>query len=235
MKTKPLLITSLILGSSSVAMASPFSFQARATISPSVRIDARAVVRDHRAAPPAASYGWQPARVDLGTRRPADRFDDRFDNRFGDRAGDRFDDRFVALPPVTGPSWDCHNWDPTVDVSSVCTAFESSRPGAMPPVTGAGILLGVRDAAVPDHQYITVEAGQPFRKIVIQGAARAPEISRVAIKFMDGSTEVVNTDARLRQGQSIVIGLDGGGRRQINQLVFYTPSGATGSYAVLGR
>jgi hypothetical protein len=44
----------------------------------------------------------------------------------------------------------------------------------------------------------------------------------------------VTTDARLRVGRSMTIDLDGGAR-QINQIVFYTPYGATGSYAVLGR
>ena len=207
MKTNTLLVTCLVLGSSSAAMAGSFSVQTRATVNAGYRINP---VRDHRTAPAGRLVAYS-------------------SDRFGRPA-----DRAVVLPPVTGPTWDCHNWDPSEDLSSVCTAYASGRPGAMPAATGAGILLGVRDAAIPDHQYITVGPGSAFRKIVVQGNDCAPEIARVAIKFMDGSTQVVTTDARLRVGRSMTIDLDGGAR-QINQIVFYTPYGATGSYAVLGR
>ena len=207
MKTNTLLVTCLVLGSSSAAMAGSFSFQARATATAGYRFNA---VRDHRTAPPTRLVAYSSERF----ARPAE--------------------RAVVLPPLTGPTWDCHNWDPSEDLSSVCAAYSSGRPATMPAATGAGILLGVRDAAIPDHQYITVGAGSAFRKIVVQGNDCAPEIARVAIKFMDGSTQVVTTDARLRVGRSMTIDLDGG-YRQINQIVFYTPYGATGSYAVLGR
>lgn len=211
MNTKPFLITALVLGSSSAAMAAPFSFQARATVRADHRFDARVVVRDHRTPPRLVATGtWRPGRPEVVTRPGA-----------------------IILPAVTGPTWDCANWDPTVDTSSVCAAYDANQPAAMP-AYGAGVLLGVRDAAIPDHQYITVGAGQAFRTLVIQGNDCAPQISKVAIKFMDGSTEVVPAGAQLRQGERISIGLDGG-YRQINQIVLYTPYGATGSYAVYAR
>jgi hypothetical protein len=211
--TKPFLITAtaLILGSSAAAMASPFAIQARATIRPGIRVNAGVVVRDHRAPTHLVATGtWRPARPESVIRPGA-----------------------IVLPPVTGPTWDCANWDPSVETSSVCAAYDAGQPAAMP-AYGAGVLLGVRDSAIPDHQYITVGAGQAFRSIVIQGNDCAPQISKVAIKFMDGSTEVVPAGAQLRQGERISIGLDGG-YRQINQIVLYTPSGASGSYAVYAR
>lgn len=228
MKTHTLLASCLVLGTSSAAMADSFHVQAHvqarvpayspaySTVNAGYRFDGGAAVRDHRIAPAPARF------VAYGSARPIER------ERFA-RPGIR-----VALPPVTGPTWDCHNWDPTVELSSVCAAYASGQPEAVPAASDAGILLGVRDAAIPDHQYITVGAGQPFRQLVIEGNDGAPEISRVAIKFMDGSTEVVGTQTRLRDGRSLAIALDGG-TRQINQIVLYTPYGAHGSYAVFGR
>jgi hypothetical protein len=212
--TKPFLITAtaLLLGASSAAMAAPY-MQARATFRADARPDARfhasVVVRDHRTPTRLVATGtWH--RPEVVTRPGA-----------------------IVLPAVTGPTWDCANWDPTVEASSVCTAYDASQPAAMP-AYGAGVLLGVRDAAIPDHQYITVGDGQSFRSIVIQGNDCAPQISKVAIKFMDGSTQVVPAGTQLRQGERISIGLDGG-YRQINQIVLYTPYGAAGSYAVYAR
>lgn len=209
MKTHPLLATCLVLGSSSAAMADSFHFQARATANLGDGFHAGVVVRDHRVAPPSYWVSHGGAEIPH-SRAPA-----------------------VALPPLTGPTWDCHNWDPTVEVSSVCAAYASGRPELAPGISG-GVLLGVRDAAVPDHQYITVDDGRAFRTILVEGNDCAPEISRVAIRFMDGSTQVVNTGATLRAGRSLSIALDGG-YRKINQILFYTPSGARGSYAVLAR
>ena len=227
MKTNTLIVSCFVLGSSSVAMADPaFTFQARSSVNASAGIHVGPVVRDHHTAPPITR-----PRVYLSA---YDRTGARFErtDRF-----DRFDrpSRFApALPSLTGPTWDCHNWDPTVDVSSVCTAYASSRPGRVPQATGAGIVLGVRDAAIPDHQYITVGPGERFRKIVVEGNDCAPEIARIGIKFTDGSLQVVNTNQRLRDGRSMSIALDGG-YREINQIVIYTPSGATGSYTVRAR
>lgn len=214
MKTHTLVATCLVLASSSVAMADSFSFQARATAD--YRFGGSAV-RDHRSA-----YG--------------DVRDHRFAYSDARTAAPRFlgppERIIVALPAVTGPTWDCHNWDPSLETSSVCTAFNAGRLAPVPEYLGAGVLLGVRSAAIPDHQYITLD-GQSFRTIVVEGNDCAPAISRVAIKFTDGSTEVVNAYARLRDGRSLAIHVDG--YRPINQIVFYTPHGATGSYAVLGR
>jgi hypothetical protein len=212
-KTYTLVATCLVLGSSSAAMADSFTFQARATA------DYRfhpVAVRDHRN-----------AYVDVRDHRFA----------YGDTrvAPPRIIEpqrTIVALPPLTGPTWDCHNWDPSVETSSVCAAYTGGRLAPAPEYFGAGTLLGVRSAAIPDHQYITLD-GQSFRKIVIEGNECAPKISRVLVKFMDGSTEVVNTYARLADGRGLVINL--GGYRPINQIGFYTPNGATGSYAVIGR
>ena len=218
MKTNMILASCLVLGSSSAAMAdSSFSLQARSSFTAGYRINARAVVRDHRIAP---SQSIRFAAYTI----PRDARDVRPGTRY---IG-------PALPAVTGPTWDCHNWDPSVELSSVCTAYASSRPGAVSPTVGGGILLGIRDAAIPDHQYITVGSGQAFRKLVVQGNDCAPEITKVAVRFMDGSVQVVNADLRLREGRSLSFNL-AGGYRQINQIVLYTPSGAHGSYAVLGR
>lgn len=225
MKTNALLVSCLLLASSSAAIAGPsFSFQARfrtnvGSVGP--------VIRDHRAyysppAPPAAPPTRPVTYVDADDSWRRDH-----DERF-------YRPAVRALPAVTGPTWDCHNWDPTVETSSVCAAYGSTRGGAQAPSAGPGILLGVRDAAVPDHQYITVGAGRRFRSLVIEGNACATEISRVAIKFMDGSVQVVNANDRLRDGERLRIDLDGGAR-EINQLVIYTPNGATGSYAVFAR
>mgnify|MGYP000314169758 FL=1 len=236
MKPYTLLATCLVLGSSSAALAEPsISFTARlnGSVGP--------VVRDHRTttwyAPPAAA----PVRY-VGPAR--DRDDDRVyvrDHRDDDRAyvrDHRDDDRAArppvrALPALTGPTWDCHNWDPSVDVSSVCAAYASSPVGAIHAAPGAGLLLGVRDAAIPDHQFITVGAGRAFHELTVEGNGCATEISRVAIKFADGSVQIAS-GARLREGDELGIHLDGG-RREINQIVIYTPSGARGAYTVRAR
>jgi hypothetical protein len=168
-------------------------------------------------------------RIDDRYSRPASRTDDRY-SRPADRNDGRYGQPSRVLPPLTGPTWDCHNWDPSADGSSVCAAYAPGR-SAGAETFGPGILLGVRDAAIPDHQYITVGAGRSFRKIVIEGNGCETEISRVAIKFMDGSVQVVNAYEHLRTGQRLTVNLDGGAR-EINQIVFYTPSGATGAYAV---
>jgi hypothetical protein len=232
MKTHTLIVTCLVLGSSSAAMAGT-SGNAGYHMGP--------VVRDHRPVTFTASAELHASQIDSRYGRPTGRNDDRYDqpagrndDRYGQPADRNDDDRYGrpsrTLPPLTGPTWDCHNWDPAVDGSSVCAAYAPGR-SAGPETFGPGILLGVRDAAIPDHQYITVGSGRSFRKIVIEGNGCETEISRVAIKFMDGSVQVVNAYEHLRTGQRLTVNLDGGAR-EINQIVFYTPSGATGAYAV---
>ncbi len=225
MKTNGFLITALVLASSSVAMAdSTFTVRARASVNFNAGSWRGPFIRDHRTtqpSPPVSYPSWQMPSEQV---RPYQSMDT-----------GRYEDFHSAapLPAVTGPTWNCQNWDPSIERSSICAAYASSDAEPLPVNMGGYTAFGVRDSAVPDHQFITVGAGKTFREIVIEGNDGAPRLTKVAIKFTDGSIQVVNTRARLRDGRSISLFLDGGAR-EINQMVFYTPAGSTGSYSVLG-
>ncbi len=224
MKTNAFLIAALVIASTSAAMAdSSFSVRARGSVNFGF---GGPFVRDHRTTQPMPQPVWYPSwQTPPQQVRPI---------RWSD--ADRYQENFhyaSPLPAVTGPTWNCQNWDPSIERSSVCTAYASSDAEPLPANMGRYTAFGVRDSAVPDHQFITVGAGKSFRKIIIEGNDGAPQITKVAIKFMDGSLQVVNTNVHLRDGRSISLFLDGG-TREINQMVFYTPTGSTGSYSVLG-
>jgi hypothetical protein len=135
------------------------------------------------------------------------------------------------LPSLTGPTWDCHNWDPSTEPTSVCAAYGSSR-FAVSPAAGPGLLLGVRDAAVPDHQYITVGPGRAFHELFIEGNGCETAITQIGIRFTDGTGQIAAIGG-LRTGELREIHLNGA--HAIDQIVLSTPAGARGTYTVRAR
>ncbi|MFN0247155.1 MAG: hypothetical protein ACKV2T_09605 [Kofleriaceae bacterium] len=211
MKTKAFLITAFVLGSSSVALAD-VSFSARAQVTWDAGYSSnysRPVIRDHR-----TSNRFAQRRIDFRTRvNQVDYY------------------RPEPLPALTGPTWNCHNWDPTVELDSVCGAYASSSPHKIPETVGSWTNVGVRDSAIPGHQFITIE--RPFRELALQSNTGAPSIVKVAVRFMDGSTKVIEIGERLR-GNSDIMHVGGYGQA-ISQIIVYTTSSSRGTYTVFAR
>ncbi len=187
------LITALVIGSSTVAMAAPSHFQTASE---------RSLVRDHRTSS-------QPPRPIFPSALRSDR------------------DRPIVTTytaPVPGTE-DCSNWDPTL--SGNCGRETAASTRVETPWTS----LGSRDSSISDHQYITVE--QQFRQLRLESLTGRPDLDKVAIRYIDGSTQVVD----LVSGQGCVehtldrsvIRLE---RKEISQVVMYTASGSRGTYSV---
>ena len=208
MKTKAFLITAFVLGSSSVALADvSFSASARARVTWNAGYSSppsAPVVRDHRTP-------------------------NRFRPYYQAYQAEYFRPR--TLPALTGPTWNCHNWDPSIEIDSVCAAYASATPRAMPEMLGSWTNLGVRDSAIPDNQFITVE--RSFRELALQANSGAPTLVKLGVRFMDGSVQVIDVSGRLR-GNSEIIRIGGFGQT-ISQVVIYTASNSRGTYSVLAR
>jgi hypothetical protein len=83
-----------------------------------------------------------------------------------------------------------------------------------------------------DRQFIPVR-GETFRKIRVEGVRGRPVIQKIAIEFMDRSTQAVDLDMQLRRGEGEVIDLNGGVRR-INRIIVYTDTRSRGAYTLYG-
>ena len=212
---KKALVLALVLGSSSVAMADPYSFGARASFSLGTNqrvvrapLVVRApVVRDHR------------------------NYDVRgYDVRNEVRSDVRFNEQWNApARPIFINGIDCQNWDPANDHLSVCASVYQPLNTYEDPRQGRWTALGSRDSSISDHQYITVQ--QNFRRIRIESLTGAPQITKVGISFMDGSTQVVQLGSGCHgSSTSTTFEIERGAK--INQIVFYTANGSRGAYSV---
>jgi hypothetical protein len=83
-----------------------------------------------------------------------------------------------------------------------------------------------------DRQFIPVR-GETFRKIRVEAVRGRPVIQKIAIEFMDRSTQAVDLDMQLRRGEGEVIDLNGGVRR-INRIIVYTDPRTRGAYSLYG-
>jgi hypothetical protein len=210
MKKAFIISSALVLGMSSVALAdSSFSFGARGSIS--VNLPApKVVVRDHRT--PAAP-------VYVNQSRPT------YHPTWQDRTVHPY-----PTTPAIPANLDCRNWDPAVERGHACEAYSSGYTYA-PDTFGSWAYLGTRESAVPDNQFITVGPGKVFSRLKLTAEQGNPQITKVAIRFMDNSVQVINLNTRFRTGSSMKFFLDGG-HREINQIVVYTASGSRGTYSI---
>ena len=207
---KKALIIALVLGSSSVAMADSFSVRAGASASfqwgmPSV------VVRDHRT-PTQVVY---PTTTRVNPTRVTSYYDQR-----GGVYGD------WQRPRPIPANLDCRNWDPTVERGHACEAYSSGYTYA-PEMYGPWTYLGTRESAVPEGQFITVQ--KAYSQLKVTAEQGRPSITKIAIRFMDGHTQIVPV-SRFRSG-SMRIYLDGG-HREINQIIIYTAANSHGTYSI---
>lgn len=224
MKINTVLITALVVGSSTAAMAdSSFTFQARAQ----------------------ASWGAQPTRVPVYTPAPVIVTPVVRDHRSTDRTyNDRFDGRYTTRYQNPIPTtysvggMDCRNWDPMVETSSPCAVFATAEPhlisynGASNTSYGERYnrftVLGSREASVPDSEFITVE--RSVRQLRVDTISGRPGLTSVAIKFANGTWQTVNLGAMSRG--SVTINVAGNGRIPISQIAFHTTANAFGIYKV---
>ncbi len=210
-----LIASALVLGSSSVAMAdSSFSFGARAQVSwgtPSSRV----IVRDHRTPTYQAPVYQGSYATDRYT---TDRYTmDRYTT-------DRYP---VNQRPILPAGLDCRNWDPSLDVSDACADFFSDGYATQQPRARYGwTLLGVRESSVADNQFVTVNDGRIFGTLQLRAETGNPIITKVAVRFMDNTTQVINVGGQLRNATLRL------GHRAINQLVIYTAAGSHGTYSM---
>jgi hypothetical protein len=84
-----------------------------------------------------------------------------------------------------------------------------------------------------DRQFIKLR-GEPFSKIRIEGVRGRPVIQKIAIEFMNRTTQAVDLDMELRRGTGEVIDLHGRGDRRINRIIVYTDPRYRGSYTIYG-
>jgi hypothetical protein len=207
MKKSLILTSALVLSMSSVAMADSFSFGARASVSFGTRTPAKPVViRDHRNQTPV--YQTQYANP----------------TRYGSRWENQQPQPYQPIPA----GLDCRNWDPSVDASNACAAYSTGYVYE-PRVGGAWTLLGVRESSVADNQFITVGDGRYFGQLKLRAEQGSPVITKVAVRFMDNSTQVINIGGRLDYRASMSLSLH---RKPINQIVIYTAAGSRGAYSV---
>ena len=203
---KALILTTALALTSSVAMADSFSFGARAQGSFRVGFGSprpTVVIRDHRE---------QPAPAPVYTSRV----------RWNDQ---RYLQEDVRPIPA---NLDCRNWDPALERDNACSAYSTGYTYA-PQSFGAWSVLGTRESAVPDNQFITVRDGRSFSKLMLTAEQGNPVITKIAIRFMDEHVQVVPVNGRLRAGTTMKLFLEG---RQINQIVVYTANGSHGTYSI---
>jgi hypothetical protein len=87
-------------------------------------------------------------------------------------------------------------------------------------------------SAQTDRQFIPLN-GQRFRKIRIEGIRGQPVILKIAIEFMDRTTQAVDLNQRLPRGVGEVIDLNGGDRR-VNRIIVYPDPRFRGAYSIYG-
>lgn len=213
MLLKSLLTTALLLGSTSAALARPVTSTAAA----GVRIDAQLSfgprVRDHRvnAAPHSDGYVR----------------DDRYSNTVGEIYGrDGRNLEYYPLDTRDRSTIECRNWDPLVDIGNERCAPIGMRQIAAPYELPGWATLGARDSSVPGGQFITVE--QSFHRLQIRAIDGAPSMTKMQVRYMDGSADIIAVDRRmLRHGFVLPVRA-----KAIDQVIFYTTDGSRGVYLV---
>jgi hypothetical protein len=210
MKKALIITTALVLGSSA-AMADSFSFNARG----SVRVGfgtprPTVVVRDHRQPAPAPVYTTS--------------------NRWVDGYHNVQQDDFRPMPIPA--NLDCRNWDPALEQDNACNVYSSGFTYQPAATYGAWQYLGTRESAVPDAQFITVRDGRSFGQLKLTAEQGSPIITKVLVRFMDNSEQIINLNTRMRAGTATRLFLD---HRQINQIVIYTPAGSHGTYSITAQ
>lgn len=198
---KKALVFALLLGTSSVALAdTSYGFQARANITANFR---GPVVRDHRSSQP--TYVPPPP-------------------RFEQARYDRLDRSYEPAQPVFVNA-DCANWDPMLDPASACDAYRTTEARAMPTSFGAWSILATRESAVPDHQYVALE--KAVNQVRIDALSGRPMFEKVAIRYMDGETQVWQMRGRTRSATFNV-----NNNKAVSAVVVYTVDGSRGAYTV---
>ena len=207
MTTLKALITTLVLGTSSVAMAKPasFSVNANATLSWNTNRPAPVVVRDHRPVVVA----------------PADDCN----------APDTY---FKAVRYVPAPAYNPNNTTLGADSSSYVGAkpwlASSFAVGEYYP---RWVALTEPTRIDRGREFITIGSGAGrFSQIRLQNTAGSSHILQVAIEFNSGRTQVVKLDKDLTSRSSLTIDLDGG-KRYINRIVVYGSTGYSSAYQIL--
>jgi hypothetical protein len=110
-------------------------------------------------------------------------------------------------------------------------AYRNERPSGR--VSSRWVTIADRNAADNGRQFISVNGGE-FRRLRLEAVRGAPVIQKVAIEFVnDPNVQVIDINARMSDGQSHDIDLNGG-RRQINRIVVYTEPGYGGAYSIFG-
>lgn len=87
-------------------------------------------------------------------------------------------------------------------------------------------------SAQSERQFIHVNNGA-LRKLRVEAVRGRPVIEKVVIEFADRTTQAVEINSTLDNGQGEVIDLNGGTRR-VNRVIVYTNPRARGSYSVYG-
>lgn len=135
-----------------------------------------------------------------------------------------FRDNYQAIEIRDRSTIECRNWDPTVDVSSRCALYDYGAV-EMPYLRG-WTNLGARDSSVPGSQFITVE--RSFNAIRIDALEGRPQITKVQVRFMDGSAQVLAVQpSMVRRG--LVIPVRGAA---IDQIIVYTAANSYGLYSI---
>ena len=100
-------------------------------------------------------------------------------------------------------------------------------------VNSRWVTIADRYSADNDRQFISVNGGE-FRRLRLEAVRGAPVIHKVAIEFVnDPDVQVIDINARLREGEGQDIDLNGG-RRQVRRIVVYSEPGSGGAYSVYG-
>jgi hypothetical protein len=84
-----------------------------------------------------------------------------------------------------------------------------------------------------ERQFIKIGGEGRFRKLRIEGVRGEPVILKVAVEFVDRTTQAVEYNDSFPRGTGEVIDLNGDTRR-IHRIIVYTDPRSRGSYSVYG-
>jgi hypothetical protein len=84
-----------------------------------------------------------------------------------------------------------------------------------------------------DRQFINIGGNGRYRKLRIEAVRGEPVLLKIAIEFMDRTSQAVEYRETLPTGTGEVIDLNGGDRR-IKRIIIYTDPHSRGSYSVYG-
>jgi len=98
---------------------------------------------------------------------------------------------------------------------------------------GRWVSLGNGYKAYNARQMISVDAGNRYSKLRIQGTSGAPVVTRITVQFANGGRQEVELNERLSGGAGSVIDLNGD-TRKITRIIVHTDGRSRGEYAVYG-